>query len=395
MLCGQVKELLRSKMTDSLSTLHIEKDRGINNLILSAILLSIAVTRMDIHKISKRTLLAIQQCRLNIDLKKVVDDALTTFVKSGVMQVKKTKENIGSKPNTTVTFPSQETNVNQTFNAPIGKKRVALTHSTELELCSLGRAALKGSIDMQSAYTLYNDLKQAQRHLILLDHLHLLYLVTPYHVVNQVKLIGSIYYDVVINFSETQMVTARLLGINEGTINKLRCGIMPKNMEERIIQRFYITLILHDLWSHYTVYYVAEKYQISRGIVQSILTSVSTFASSVVRFCEELDEFWAFRDILREFSKKLSYCCPNELEMLMELPLVKLGRARQLYKNGYTTIQSVAKANPIDLEEKIPYLGRRAVMHIIQAAKLKIMEMFENLQDDAENVLDGIDIKGT
>lgn len=50
---------------------------------------------------------------------------------------------------------------------------------------------------MQCAYMLYQDLKKAQEHLILVDYLHLLYIVTPYDIIAQVKPIGSVYYDVV------------------------------------------------------------------------------------------------------------------------------------------------------------------------------------------------------
>lgn len=99
---------------------------------------------------------------------------------------------------------------------------------------------------------MYEDLKTAQKHLILIDNLHLLYLVTPYDSVSQITPIGSIYYDVVIlsmflyidivsnviniclilfkvmELTESQMQVARLLGITEATANKLRDGIMPK-----------------------------------------------------------------------------------------------------------------------------------------------------------------------
>lgn len=50
---------------------------------------------------------------------------------------------------------------------------------------------------MQCAYTLYEDLKKAQEHLILVDYLHLLYLVTPYDITSQIKIVGPVYYDVV------------------------------------------------------------------------------------------------------------------------------------------------------------------------------------------------------
>uniref|UniRef100_V9IK62 Helicase POLQ-like n=1 Tax=Apis cerana TaxID=7461 RepID=V9IK62_APICE len=251
---------------------------------------------------------------------------------------------------------------------------------------------MKGCIDMECAYTLYQDLKKAQEHLILLDYLHLLYLVTPYNIISQIKPIGFIYYDMIIKLSETQMKTARLLGINEVNISKIRDGLMPKNVEPRVIHRFYVTLILYDLWNQHAVYKIAEKYDISRGIVQNLLTAVSSFAFSVIRFCQELDEFWAFKDLLNVFSKKLSYCCPLELEALMDLPLVKISRARQLYNAGFKTIQAIAKTQPIELQEKIPYLSKKVAMQIIEGAKLLIVEKIENLQDETEDILDGIHV---
>ncbi|XP_061931993.1 helicase POLQ-like isoform X1 [Apis cerana] len=389
----KITELLKSKMDDSLSTLHIDKDRGINNLILSAILFSMATTRYELHKIVKKTLLNIQQKRLNVNIKQIVDETITDFLKSGIIKIKEKERNVNIlKPNVSVMFPSQEISSSPTTIETKKKRIIKLTNNSKLELCSLGRAAMKGCIDMECAYTLYQDLKKAQEHLILLDYLHLLYLVTPYNIISQIKPIGFIYYDMIIKLSETQMKTARLLGINEVNISKIRDGLMPKNVEPRVIHRFYVTLILYDLWNQHAVYKIAEKYDISRGIVQNLLTAVSSFAFSVIRFCQELDEFWAFKDLLNVFSKKLSYCCPLELEALMDLPLVKISRARQLYNAGFKTIQAIAKTQPIELQEKIPYLSKKVAMQIIEGAKLLIVEKIENLQDETEDILDGIHV---
>ncbi|KOC69610.1 Helicase POLQ-like [Habropoda laboriosa] len=322
-LAAGVKELLTSKMNDSLSTLHVDKDRGIHNLILSAIFFPIATTRFELYKLAKRTLLNIQE--------------------------KQTKQ----------------------------KERIKITNKTKLELCNLGRAAIKGCIEMQCAYTLYQDLKKAQEHLILIDYLHLLYLVTPYDIISQIK--------PVTNLAETQMKTARLLGINEISIGRI-------NVEPRVVQRFYITLILYDLWTQHAVYGVSEKYQVNRGLIQNLLNTVASFAFSVVRFCQELEEFSPLTELLNTFSKKLSYCCPLELEALMVLPLVKIGRARQLYNAGFRTVQCIAKANPSDLQNKIPYLNKRAVIQIIEAAKLIIVEKVEDLKEETEDFLSGINI---
>jgi len=41
-----------------------------------------------------------------------------------------------------------------------------------------------------------------------------------------------------------------------------------------------------------------------------------------------------------------------------------------LYKAGYKTLQSIAKADPREIKEKIPYLSYKIVTQIIAAAKV-------------------------
>ncbi|XP_050447937.1 helicase POLQ-like [Cataglyphis hispanica] len=388
---NKVKDLLTSQMDESLSSLHIENDRGINNLILSAIQLNMATTRSELHKLTAATLLNIQQNRIGINMKTITDETITLLSKCSVIKVREKNKSCNTgNPNITVVIPSQEPMYMEKLSIKKGIKTVIFTNETEFQLCDLGQAAMKGPIDLKTAHTLYEDLKTAQKHLILIDNLHLLYLVTPYDSISQITLIGNIYYNVVMDLSESQMQIARLLGITEAVANKLRDGIMPKSVEKRVVHRFYVTLIVYELWNHHSVYSVAEKYQVNRGVIQNLLNAVSMFASSVVRFCQELPEFWAFTEMLNTFSKKLSYCCPSELETLMELPSVKIGRARQLYKAGYQNLQSIAKADVREIKEKIPYLSNKMIMQIIAAAKLLILQRAEDLKDEWEDVLDGI-----
>lgn len=84
--------------------------------------------------------------------------------------------------------------------------------------------------------------------------------------------------------------------------------------------------MLHELWNRRSIFSVAEKYQVNRGNIQNLLSLAASFASSVVRFCQELEEFWAFKELFTSFGQKLTYCCAAELEPLMELPYVKIVR---------------------------------------------------------------------
>ncbi|KAI4489482.1 hypothetical protein M0802_011094 [Mischocyttarus mexicanus] len=387
----KVKELLISKMDDSLSTLHIEKDRGINNLILSAILLSIATTRSEIYTLITKSLLSVQQKRLNIDVKKIMDETISTLFKNGILKIRN-MDKCNVVNSISIAIPSQESISTEKSETIKKKPKIALKSTTKLELCDLGRAAMKAGIDLQSAYDLYDDLKKAKKHLILTDYLHLLYLITPYNIINQIKLIESVYYDTITKLSEAQMEVVRLIGISEYMISKLHCGITSMNANFKVLQRFYVTLIIYELWNHQTIYSVANKYQVNKGIVQNLLNTVSSFSYSVVRFCKEFDEFWAFQNLFDSFSKKLSYCCPPEFEALMELPTVKMGRAYQLYNAGYKTLQSIAKANPNEMQTKIKYLTNRTAVQIITAANLLVLERVESLKDEVEGILEEIDL---
>lgn len=86
--------------------------------------------------------------------------------------------------------------------------------------------------------------------------------------------------------------------------------------------------MMYKLWNQESLYSVSDKFEIDKGFVQNIMTGVVMFASSVLRFCEELDEFWAFRDILKNFNQRLSHFCTVELVPLMDLPSVKKVRTQ-------------------------------------------------------------------
>lgn len=59
---------------------------------------------------------------------------------------------------------------------------------------------LLACISLHVASTLNDDLKAAQKHLILQEDLHLLYLSTPYELTNMVYPVGSVYQEVVSNY---------------------------------------------------------------------------------------------------------------------------------------------------------------------------------------------------
>ena len=56
------------------------------------------------------------------------------------------------------------------------------------------------------------------------------------------------------------------------------------------------------------------------------MAGAAGFASCVLHFCQELEEFWAYQELLEPFARRLSSCCSPELLPLLELPGVQVRR---------------------------------------------------------------------
>lgn len=129
--------------------------------------------------------------------------------------------------------------------------------------------------------------------------------------------------------------------------------LQSANME--VVSRMYLALVLFTLLKETNLWNVAEKFQLSRGFIQTLLSSASAFCSCVLHFTEvsaqmisavkltkplksyicrplkltqtncslknnqELEEFWPFKALLTELTRKLSYCVRAELIPLMEV----------------------------------------------------------------------------
>lgn len=177
------------------------------------------------------------------------------------------------------------------------------------------------------------------------------------------------------------------MGVNESVMVKLMAGQQPK-LERFVLQRFYLTLMLNDLWKGDSFWNVAETYGLTRGDVQNLLSSAASFASCVHHFTQELEEFWAFSELLLPFSRQLSMCCTSELIPLMELPSVAKGRARLFYKAGFKSLTDVAKSSASDLVKRVEHLPVRIAQQIIAAAKVLVFEKVDSLREEADSLLD-------
>ncbi len=151
--------------------------------------------------------------------------------------------------------------------------------------------------------------------------------------------------------------------------------IFSKNkVNEAIVKRFYLTLIIYELWkSNNLIWKVASEFQLDRGFVQQIVQSAASFTSGVLHFCEHLDEFWAYKNLLGDFIKRLQFnCSPMEMTPLLEIDCVRTSRAKQLFAAGYKSIEILASTKPNDLINNVKNLPFPVAKKIIKSAQVLI-----------------------
>ncbi|XP_035751444.1 helicase POLQ-like isoform X3 [Egretta garzetta] len=329
-----VQDLVNSPLENCYSNLLLELTKGMQSLLLSLVGLKIATTYEEVDNFVHSTLLGVQQQLLSKEksLSEIIKDGLENLIEKGLLKGRISEKDHNSKCTLTIT--------------------------------PLGKATYKGSIDLAYCNLLYRELKKGLEGLILESNLHLLYLATP--------------YDMTSNCSPDWMIYLR------------------QNVDSAVVNRLYLTFVLYTLLKETNIWSVSEKFNMSRGYVQNLLNSAASFASCVLHFCEELEEFWVYKALLTELTKQLTYCVKTELIPLMEVAGVLEARAKQLYNAGYKTLAHLANANPETLVKTIEHLSRRQAKQIVSSAKMLLSEKAEALQEEVEELLKvPADIPGT
>lgn len=385
---SRVLELLKSGMTESMSYLAGDEGAGLKTLVLNSVSLGLAACRSDVHNFLRHTLLWVQADKQCVNVFELADQCIQSLVgEGGLNVVDETSSDITEKEEDVIMafLPSNnKSNDSKTF--------VRVRLSTALTMSKIGKAAVKGSLTMDVAHRLYDDLRLAQEKLVLINHFHLLYCVTPYSMLEQIRPNYQVLFNVYMDLGTNEQKVADAIGITEAVAVTVMKRKSTKAVRQEVVDRFYLTLILYDLWHRNSIWDVADKFQVARGQVFSLIQSASSFASCVLRFCEVLEEFWCFKVLLEEMSQRLSHCCSVELLPLMELPAVKIGRARQLYNAGYRSLRDVAGAEATRLIREVDHMPRKVAYQIVAAAKLQLIQKAEALRDEASDYLDGLNI---
>ncbi|XP_071328198.1 helicase POLQ-like isoform X2 [Trachinotus anak] len=331
------KTLVCAPMEKCYSNLMHDEGKGVLSLILSLIGLNITSSSEQLREFLCGTLLYVQQTQL------CVEKSLWEVVTQCVHLLKE-------KDLITVTSDS---------------------HGQTLQVTKLGKATYKGSVDLTHSDLLYRDLSRGLEGLLLNSYLHLVYLVTPYDMVSQCKPDWMIYLRQFTLLSAAEQRMSAAVGVPESFVARKAAGQTVKNsVNMAAVTRMYLALVLFSLLRETNLWSVADRFQLSRGFVQTLLSSSSAFCSCVLHFTEELEEFWPFKALLTELTRRLSYCVKAELIPLMEVAGVLESRAKQLYNAGYKTLTHLANADPAVLSTAIENLYKKQAEQIVASAKM-------------------------
>ncbi|KAF3701621.1 Helicase POLQ-like [Channa argus] len=349
---NMAKNLVCAPMENCYSNLMHDDGKGVLSLILSLIGLNITTSLHQMKEFLSGTLLYVQQQQL------CVEKSLWEVVQQSV-------ELLREKDLITGTSDGQT-----------------------LQVTKLGTATYKGSVDLTYSHVLYKDLSRGLEGLLLNSYLHLLYLVTPYDLISQCKPDWMVYFRQFTLLSAAEQKMSAAIGVAESFVARKAAGqTVKKDVDMVVVRRMYLSLVLFSLLKETNLWSVADRFQLSRGFVQTLLSSSSAFCSCVLHFTEELEEFWPFKALLMELTQRLSYCVKAELIPLMEVAGVMESRAKQLYNAGYKTLTHLANADPAVLSKTIENLYKKQANQIVASAKMLLNEKAAALQEEVDDLL--------
>ncbi|KAI5096494.1 helicase POLQ-like [Silurus meridionalis] len=332
----RAKQLVCAPIENCYSNLLQDGSCSLQSLILSLIGLNITSTVEQVLEFISRTLLSVQETRLcqQKSLRELVVESVDILKEKGL---------IGISPH----------------------------EQSLLNVTKLGRATYKGSVDLRYSDVLYKDLSKGLEGLLLNSFLHLVYLVTPYDLLSQIKPDWMIYFSQLTKLSVAEQKMAAAIGVPESFLVRKAAGqSVRKSVDSAVVNRLYLALVLYSLLNETNIWNVSDRFQLARGLIQTLVSSASAFCSCVLHFTEELEEFWAYKALLTELTRRLTYCVQAELIPLMEVAGVMEFRAKQLYNAGYKTLAHLANADPSMLVKTVENLNKRQANLIVASAKV-------------------------
>ncbi|KAH7644189.1 dna polymerase theta-like protein [Dermatophagoides farinae] len=222
---------------------------------------------------------------------------------------------------------------------------------SRINVTDLGRAVISSGVSPSDGQFIYEELKRFRTKLSLLTDLHLVYQTTPVYIINQLPDIDWHHYlNLYERWDKNTRHIAKLIGISEHFICiQVSTSGMKTSTQAQIHRRFYASLALFELIEEVPMWKVQQKYNLDKGILQSLQQQASTFAGMLSTFCQRL-EWKTLAKLFEEFQPRLSFGVQLDLIDLVRIPCINSMIARQLHSKGYEDISSLIQLKPKDIE---------------------------------------------
>ncbi|XP_048577953.1 DNA polymerase theta isoform X3 [Nematostella vectensis] len=232
----------------------------------------------------------------------------------------------------------------------------------------LGAATVVSALSPDEALAVFAELQKARKCFVLESELHVIYQVTPIYIQAQWPNIDwDQFHNTWERMPSHMRRVADIVGIKESYIALAARGRIPTRTEQHrqqlaVHRRFFAALALQDLVHEVPLNVVARRYGATRGMIQSLQGSASTFAGMVTVFCQKLG--WVNLELLLDqFQSRLSFGVERELCDLVRISVLNAARARMLYNSGFHTIALLAQASPEAVEtvlrNAVPFISER------------------------------------
>ena len=228
------EDVVAAPVEHCVSSLHNSDGRGLCSLVLNCLHLGLVKSLDQINQLLSLSLLAIQASKLSVEVGKSAGAALQSLLSRGLV------------------VPSEEGEATQQV----------IDSSTVVKPSRLGRAVVAGNIDLGWTEQLYKDLRDARPGLAVDTSLHLLFLITPYDLAEQVLFDPATFHNIFLALKPAEVAVCRVLGVTEAVMVKLLCGGSVTKTLKPILSRLYCALVLLALWQAESVHEVAQRFQV-------------------------------------------------------------------------------------------------------------------------------------
>ncbi|KAG8349163.1 putative DNA polymerase theta (helicase domain only) [Trypanosoma vivax] len=248
-----------------------------------------------------------------------------------------------------------------------------------------GLCSVRSCFGTDEAVLVRRELEQLQRSgLILIDDLHLCYFLTPLREIGDCDWVA--YRDVLSRLSDDRQRIAQMLGVDECFVQQRAMGLSGACGDNSNLmfttRRFFVAMMLADLLSEVPVAVIEQRYQCSRGQLQSLMRSASMFSSSITSFCHAM-EWYSLEAVLASFVKRLGFGVKPDIVPLMEIRGVQPPRARALWCAGFRDPAVIASSSPAELIQRVKsssppdslvakYFTVRSAVNLIREANILI-----------------------